>query len=493
MPNARCVITAPHAVLSFRDTQNACHGNRSRLAPATCRGGRAAAALASLHLSITRLHADLTFSFSHLLGSPCTPHATRPTPDQNGVISAHVRRVVQQRTHAIENKNQDQNSFRATRHAPNVMQDITHCLYVLWVCSIAQPYERTLQAALYTFPVSAVVSSGWYDCTFRHQNVRSTVAMRSRGIHYLDIRGHTQNSITDTLYTSECTNESHTRRWRLRPGEKGQQRERVVSEAKTVSVEQVVKRSSEAVPLHGTVCSKQRKETPREELQHRVAGRFVSARSAYCGVSRPTSGTGYLCPLVPTLCTLLISSLASSARTDQALQKISFKKAGLNEPFLSVLRSAASKPHFSKYISRCSALPDGVAVAVVVQPHTTKSLTGGVLRTVLLGLSTDRSLVGSVKGLVMSVVVPKLSSIAVPADDETSVKVVLVMQPLLLTVEQVAQVLNFSRSKVYEFINVGDLPVLRFGRSVRVRVSALEQWLNLQEEKAGASQLRKVA
>ncbi len=390
MPNARCVITAPHAVLSFRDTQNACHGNRSRLAPATCRGGRAAAALASLHLSITRLYADLTFSSSHFLCSPCTPHATRPTPDQNGMISAHVRRVVQQRTHAIENKNQDQNSFRATRHAPNAMRDITHCLYVLWGCSVPQSYETLLQAASYTVPVSAVVSIGWYDCTFRQQNVRSTVAMRSRGIHYLDIRERAQNSITNTLYTSECTNESHTRRWRLRLGEKGQQRERVVSEAKTFLFGKVVKLSSEAVPLHVAVRSKQRKETPREELQHRVAGRFVSARSAYCGMSRPTSGTGYLCPLVPTLCTLLISSLAS-VRTDQALQKISFKKAGLNEPFLSVLRSAASKPHFSKYI-----------VVVVVVPHTTKSLTGGVLCTLLLCLYTHSYIAIFVKGVVCS-------------------------------------------------------------------------------------------
>lgn len=80
-----------------------------------------------------------------------------------------------------------------------------------------------------------------------------------------------------------------------------------------------------------------------------------------------------------------------------------------------------------------------------------------------------------------------------PTHDCTSVQISLVMQPLLLTVEQVAQVLNFSRSKVYELINFGELPVLRFGKSVRVRVSALEQWLNLQEEKAGVSQLRKVA
>ncbi len=84
-------------------------------------------------------------------------------------------------------------------------------------------------------------------------------------------------------------------------------------------------------------------------------------------------------------------------------------------------------------------------------------------------------------------------NVVAPTDDETSVKVVLVMQPLLLTVGQVAQVLNFSRSKVYELINLGDLPVLRFGKSVRVRVSALERWLDLQEEQAAASQLRKVA
>ncbi len=77
--------------------------------------------------------------------------------------------------------------------------------------------------------------------------------------------------------------------------------------------------------------------------------------------------------------------------------------------------------------------------------------------------------------------------------DSTSVQISLVMQPLLLTVEQVAQVLNMSRSKVYELINADDLPVLRFGRSVRVRVSALERWLDLQEEQSTSSQLRKVA
>ncbi len=87
----------------------------------------------------------------------------------------------------------------------------------------------------------------------------------------------------------------------------------------------------------------------------------------------------------------------------------------------------------------------------------------------------------------------EIAGLAIVPSDDTSVRIVLVMQPLLLTVEQVAQVLNFSRSKVYELINVGELPVLRFGKSVRVRVSALEVWLNIQEEKAGVSYLRKVA
>ena len=80
-----------------------------------------------------------------------------------------------------------------------------------------------------------------------------------------------------------------------------------------------------------------------------------------------------------------------------------------------------------------------------------------------------------------------------PSPDDSPVQILLVMQPLLLTVGQVAHVLNFSRSKVYELINGADLPVLRFGKSVRVRVSALEQWLNRQEEKAGECQLERVS
>ncbi len=41
-------------------------------------------------------------------------------------------------------------------------------------------------------------------------------------------------------------------------------------------------------------------------------------------------------------------------------------------------------------------------------------------------------------------------------------------QPLLLTVPQVAKLLNLGRTKVYELIGTKQLPVVRFGRAVRV-------------------------
>lgn len=44
----------------------------------------------------------------------------------------------------------------------------------------------------------------------------------------------------------------------------------------------------------------------------------------------------------------------------------------------------------------------------------------------------------------------------------------------LLTVEDVADVLGISRSKVYELISSGALPSVRIGRSRRVRVSDLD-------------------
>ena len=52
------------------------------------------------------------------------------------------------------------------------------------------------------------------------------------------------------------------------------------------------------------------------------------------------------------------------------------------------------------------------------------------------------------------------------------------LQPLLLNIPQVAKMLSLSRTKVYELIETEGLPVMRFGRAVRVSLTALQQWLD---------------
>lgn len=56
------------------------------------------------------------------------------------------------------------------------------------------------------------------------------------------------------------------------------------------------------------------------------------------------------------------------------------------------------------------------------------------------------------------------------------------IQPLLLTVPQVAKLLNLGRTKVYELIGAKQLPVVRFGRAVRVSSASLQRWVEQQEQ-----------
>jgi len=56
-----------------------------------------------------------------------------------------------------------------------------------------------------------------------------------------------------------------------------------------------------------------------------------------------------------------------------------------------------------------------------------------------------------------------------------------ILQPLLLNVPQVATLLGLSRTKVYELIATEGLPVLKFGRAVRVSFKSLQQWLDQRE------------
>ena len=58
------------------------------------------------------------------------------------------------------------------------------------------------------------------------------------------------------------------------------------------------------------------------------------------------------------------------------------------------------------------------------------------------------------------------------------------LQPLLLSIPEVAKSLGLSRSTVYKLIDVEGLPVVRFGRAVRVRVIALQQWVDQRDRSA---------
>ncbi len=57
------------------------------------------------------------------------------------------------------------------------------------------------------------------------------------------------------------------------------------------------------------------------------------------------------------------------------------------------------------------------------------------------------------------------------------------MEQLLLRADEVAKALGLGRSKTYELMNSGRLPVVRIGRSVRVPASALRHWIETQVER----------
>ena len=48
---------------------------------------------------------------------------------------------------------------------------------------------------------------------------------------------------------------------------------------------------------------------------------------------------------------------------------------------------------------------------------------------------------------------------------------------LLLRATQVAHLLGLGRSKVYEMMQTGELPIVRIGTAVRVPRAALEAWV----------------
>jgi len=59
------------------------------------------------------------------------------------------------------------------------------------------------------------------------------------------------------------------------------------------------------------------------------------------------------------------------------------------------------------------------------------------------------------------------------------------MEPLLLKAGDVAKLLGLGRSNVFAMLAVGELPVIRIGRSVRVPRAALEDWIAERTQHAG--------
>ena len=57
--------------------------------------------------------------------------------------------------------------------------------------------------------------------------------------------------------------------------------------------------------------------------------------------------------------------------------------------------------------------------------------------------------------------------------------------PLLLSIPDVAATLGLGRTKVYELIAREGLPVVRFGRSVRVSATSLQKWVERRERAPG--------
>jgi excisionase family DNA binding protein len=49
--------------------------------------------------------------------------------------------------------------------------------------------------------------------------------------------------------------------------------------------------------------------------------------------------------------------------------------------------------------------------------------------------------------------------------------------PMLLTVRQVETALQLGRTRTYELLRSGQLPMLRVGRLIRVSRVALEEWI----------------
>lgn len=54
-------------------------------------------------------------------------------------------------------------------------------------------------------------------------------------------------------------------------------------------------------------------------------------------------------------------------------------------------------------------------------------------------------------------------------------------ESLLLTIPEVMKILGLGRTKIYQLIDKEGLPVLRFGRAVRISSASLQEWIKQRE------------
>jgi excisionase family DNA binding protein len=66
--------------------------------------------------------------------------------------------------------------------------------------------------------------------------------------------------------------------------------------------------------------------------------------------------------------------------------------------------------------------------------------------------------------------------------EETRTENTTTQEPLLLTLNQASTLLNLGRTTLYRLINQERLPVMRFGRAVRIHPVHLQEWLEQREQ-----------
>ena len=65
-------------------------------------------------------------------------------------------------------------------------------------------------------------------------------------------------------------------------------------------------------------------------------------------------------------------------------------------------------------------------------------------------------------------------------------------EPLLLRADEAASLLAIGRTKVFEMMAAGELPVIRIGRCVRIPKDQLERWIGDQaRETTGGGRLQR--